>query len=194
MILRRFNEHVKQQNWFAVGLDLLVVVVGIYIGLQANAWMSGQRDREIEQEYLQRLLADMEASVQAQRVALDAFDDSIDAIDYLASVLRDGTLKEANPERINVGMNALGWVVRPVTNMVTVRELQSTGNILLIRDVAIREAIGQLESSYAEAEFGSTQNLSVISQSMPVVMTWAFLRPLDPGAAYHSRHGLDGSE
>lgn len=37
MILRRFAEHVKGHNWFAVGLDLIVVVVGIYIGLQDDA-------------------------------------------------------------------------------------------------------------------------------------------------------------
>jgi hypothetical protein len=37
MILRRFTEHVKQQNWFPVWLDLVVVVAGIYIGLQADA-------------------------------------------------------------------------------------------------------------------------------------------------------------
>lgn len=194
MILRRFTEHVKAQNWFAVFLDLLVVVVGIYIGLQADAWMSAQRDREVEQEYLQRLLVDMESSVQAQRVALESFDESIDAIDYLANALRLGTLAEADELKIKNGIDALGWVIRPVTNMVTVRELQSTGNILLIRDIEIRDAIGQLESSYAGADFGSSQNLSVISQSMREVMAWAFLRPLDPDAAYRSIGTRAGGE
>jgi hypothetical protein len=194
MILRRFTEHVRQQNWFAVGLDLLVVVVGIYIGLQADAWMSGQRDREVEQEYLQRLLADMESSVENQLVALEGFDESINAIDYLAEALRARTIAEADELQIIVGLNALGWVVRPVTNMVTVRELQSTGNILLIRDIAIREAIGRLESSYASADFGSSQNLSVISQSMPEVMTWAFLGPSEPLGQYRSNSLNDESE
>ena len=60
MILRRFTEHVKDQNWFAVSLDLIVVVLGIYIGLQASAWMSAKQDRVLEREYLQRLVSDME--------------------------------------------------------------------------------------------------------------------------------------
>jgi hypothetical protein len=31
-------QHVKEQNWFAVGLDVLVVIIGIYLGLQAQEW------------------------------------------------------------------------------------------------------------------------------------------------------------
>ena len=33
MILRRFMKHVGSQNWFAVGLDVLVVIFGVYIGI-----------------------------------------------------------------------------------------------------------------------------------------------------------------
>lgn len=33
MILRRFMKHVEAQNWFAVGLDVLVVILGVYIGI-----------------------------------------------------------------------------------------------------------------------------------------------------------------
>lgn len=38
MILRRFTQHVKNQNWFAVGLDFLIVVLGVFIGLQVQEW------------------------------------------------------------------------------------------------------------------------------------------------------------
>jgi len=54
MILRRITRHVKRQDWFAVWLDLIVVVAGIYIGLQADAWMSSRLDRDIERIILPR--------------------------------------------------------------------------------------------------------------------------------------------
>lgn len=38
MILRRIREHVTAQNWFAVSVDLLIVIVGVFIGTQANNW------------------------------------------------------------------------------------------------------------------------------------------------------------
>ena len=34
MLLRRLKEHLKEQNWFAVTLDLVVVVVGIFLAFR----------------------------------------------------------------------------------------------------------------------------------------------------------------
>lgn len=36
MLLRRITEHVKNQNWFAVALDFLIVVVGLLIVFQIS--------------------------------------------------------------------------------------------------------------------------------------------------------------
>jgi hypothetical protein len=156
------SAHLKAQNWFAVGLDLAVVVVGIYIGLQADAWMSGQRDRDLEQEYLQRLLADMEESAVAQQELITEYEDSIDAMDYLAERLRDGSFDDPDADQIRLAIDALGWVPQPVTSMGTLRELQSTGNISLIQDVQVRKAIGSQELSYSSAEFSTSHNLSLM--------------------------------
>ena len=87
MILRRLTEHFKSQNWFAVGLELIVVIVGIYIGLQADAWMSAKRDRALEVEYLERLVSDMDESILAQKKNIEAFDSSIASIDYIAQLV-----------------------------------------------------------------------------------------------------------
>lgn len=38
MILRRFRERLSAQDWFGVGLELAIVVVGVFIGLQVSNW------------------------------------------------------------------------------------------------------------------------------------------------------------
>ena len=38
MILRRLAEAIQQQNWFVVLLEVMIVVVGIFIGLQVDDW------------------------------------------------------------------------------------------------------------------------------------------------------------
>lgn len=38
MILRRITKHVKDQNWFAVGIDFVIVVAGILIAFQITNW------------------------------------------------------------------------------------------------------------------------------------------------------------
>ena len=43
MILRRITKHVKDQNWFAVCLDFLIVVVGIWVALMVGQWSDRQQ-------------------------------------------------------------------------------------------------------------------------------------------------------
>ena len=38
MLLRRVMEYVNAQNWFAVGVDFVIVVVGVYIGIEVANW------------------------------------------------------------------------------------------------------------------------------------------------------------
>jgi len=181
VIFRRFSEHISKQNWFAVGLDLAVVVLGIYIGLQADAWMSAKQDRNLEVEYLERLLADMEESIASQRSAIKIFDDGTASIDYIAGIQKSGTSEGLDEERMILGLNNIGWVAPPATNMVTIRELQSTGNISLIRDLSVRMAIGQFDRSYLNVEFSASQNIVMMAAGSPEVMTWAFMAPNVPG-------------
>jgi hypothetical protein len=60
MILRRFTQHVTEQNWFAVGLDLVVVVVGIFLGLQVTQWNDARQDVRWEREFYDDLKGDLE--------------------------------------------------------------------------------------------------------------------------------------
>jgi hypothetical protein len=38
MVIRRIREHVTTHNWFAVAVDLAIVVVGVFLGTQATNW------------------------------------------------------------------------------------------------------------------------------------------------------------
>ncbi|MEM7762755.1 MAG: hypothetical protein AAF290_01635 [Pseudomonadota bacterium] len=38
MLLRRISKHIKDQNWFAVGIDFFIVVIGVFIGIQVANW------------------------------------------------------------------------------------------------------------------------------------------------------------
>src|SRR3970040_1708301 len=60
MLLRRFLEHVRSENWLAVVLDLLVVIVGLFLGLQIDTWWEGQKDARLEVAYLLDIQEDLE--------------------------------------------------------------------------------------------------------------------------------------
>lgn len=60
MLLRRFMSHIRAENWFAVSLDLIVVVVGLFIGLQIDTWWEGRKDSRLEGEYLVEIREDFQ--------------------------------------------------------------------------------------------------------------------------------------
>lgn len=45
MFLRRIVENLRTQNWTAVGLDLLIVVIGVFIGTQVSNWNQERIER-----------------------------------------------------------------------------------------------------------------------------------------------------
>jgi len=55
MILRRFMIHLKEQNWIAVGLDVLVVITGIFLGFQVNSWNETRKNTDDAMYYLTEL-------------------------------------------------------------------------------------------------------------------------------------------
>ena len=62
MLLRRIKQHVQNENWFSVGVDFLIVVIGVFVGLQVQTWNDDRNERKLEESYVARLIEDMERS------------------------------------------------------------------------------------------------------------------------------------
>ena len=59
MIRRRVVEQLKNQQWVAAGIELVIVVVGVFIGLQASNW---NQQRIVDQQaanFAEHLKADL---------------------------------------------------------------------------------------------------------------------------------------
>jgi hypothetical protein len=62
MLIRRVSEHFKQQNWIAVFLDLLVVILGIVIAMKATDYANEWNERKL-------LVVKLEMLVEESQVA-----------------------------------------------------------------------------------------------------------------------------
>ena len=71
MLLRRLLEHVRDQNWFVVGLDLLVVVLGLILGLQIDTWWESKKEARLESTYLLEIREDFEANLLSLQSEID---------------------------------------------------------------------------------------------------------------------------
>ncbi|GJL92752.1 hypothetical protein [Hyphococcus sp.] len=73
MILRRVIAHFKKQEWTAIGLDFVIVVVGVFIGIQVANWNDMQASKARETELLVELRRELEASIRVTNQKRDAF-------------------------------------------------------------------------------------------------------------------------
>lgn len=42
MILSRITHALRTQNWFALALEFVIIIAGVVIGFQVNAWSAGR--------------------------------------------------------------------------------------------------------------------------------------------------------
>lgn len=64
MVFRRLREHAGHQNWFAVAIDLAIVIAGVFIGTQASNWNQDRLERKQAHEYRGMLLSDLDANLE----------------------------------------------------------------------------------------------------------------------------------
>lgn len=60
MILRRLTQHVKDQNWLAVGLDFMIVVIGVFFGIQVANWNDARTNEYRESEILETIYDELQ--------------------------------------------------------------------------------------------------------------------------------------
>ena len=63
MILRRLSDAVRKQDWFTVAVETLMLVLGVFLGLQVNNWNEARAEGERSREYLSRLRAELVADM-----------------------------------------------------------------------------------------------------------------------------------
>ena len=55
LLLRRIGTHLREQNWFAVIAEFLIVVTGVFLGIQVSNWNAAYQEQRDENLILQRL-------------------------------------------------------------------------------------------------------------------------------------------
>ena len=74
MILRRLARNLKQQNWTAIWIEFVLLVAGVFLGLQVSNWNEDRADRAAYVAALGRLGAEIDTNL----ASLDAFDVDIE--------------------------------------------------------------------------------------------------------------------
>jgi hypothetical protein len=142
MILRRLSQHVKDQNWLAVALDFLIVVAGVFMGLQVQEWNSARKDALEAVRVLDRLEDDfVQIRVRAER-SRDGHAESLAAIARLVDAISVGELNEGTLAD-DIDLATRGQT--PPGTSTTFQELKSNGRLELIESLELRRALSEYD-------------------------------------------------
>lgn len=70
MIFKRFAANLRAQNWFAITVELLIVVVGVFIG----TWVANWNEERLERAETARMLDELVPQLQALGEMFDSFE------------------------------------------------------------------------------------------------------------------------
>ena len=94
MIIKRIAKGIKKQDWFVVTIEILIVVIGIFIGLQVGNWNEERKKDMLANETLYRLQADFNQIVLRARSAVEVHGQIIRSIEVLREALGEGSLRD----------------------------------------------------------------------------------------------------
>lgn len=143
MFLRRVTEHLKSQNWVAVALDLIIVILGVFMGFQIDRWYEAVREGAERTQYLERLLADATLSIDATESTRQYISQVTDNVALVHKSLLDCDLPTEEQDRFAMGLFHHGKLIPAQFVRGTLDEITSAGKIGLIRSTHLRDALNE---------------------------------------------------
>lgn len=148
MLLRRVTEHIKSQNWFAVGLDFFIVVFGVFIGFQVDRWNEGRIEAAQENTYLNRLHTDMKTTIRRNEKQIRFMIKQTDRARLVLESLDECKLAESDRNDFANGIYHLGKIFPTYVIKSTISELVSTGKIGIVKSSKLKAQLNRLIEIY----------------------------------------------
>ena len=140
VIFSRIALGVRKQDWFTAILELLILVIGIYIGLQVDDWVSERKDRQTETIYLELLARDV-AELQQQVDAQLAFENDKVNVATRAYELLTSDDPSAHQDELGELLSALSSRRTLSLDSATYEQMVSSGHLQLIRNPKLRDKL-----------------------------------------------------
>lgn len=152
MLLRRLTTHVKDQNWFAVALDFVIVVFGVFIGLQVANWNDARSVDRAEAELiavLERDFSELETELSNRIQTLITL--SEDVSELLDMVRAD--IPPTDGEALIELLNATASIPLLPTPPASYVEASSAGRLSTLSDPELRRSLSEYRQHVELYEF-----------------------------------------
>lgn len=141
MVIRRIVNRLRAQDWAALVSELIIVVVGIFIAIQADRWWEQQDDLRQEKAYIARLAEDIRRDIDGVSYAIDLAALRLEFANLLITATREPEIAQDQPEKFLASVQQAAFTHTSALSSDTFEELRSTGNLGLLRNEALKAAL-----------------------------------------------------
>jgi hypothetical protein len=159
MILRRLSQSLKQQNWTAIWIEFILLVAGVFLGIQVSNWNQERETAKKAAVFTERLRNDLRVEVW-RFMALHLY--YRDVVENAQLTLGDleGSHRLSNDALLIAAYRATQYS-EFIQYRATYDELTSTGNIGLVADPKLRRMANEV---YSTALYSNVKNEGINSR------------------------------
>lgn len=181
MILRKLMQASRELNWFTAVLEVLIVVIGIFLGLQVDAWNQDRKDRAAAASYMDRLYGDTRSNIAQVKAKAQSYHHRAIALARIVEQLQLGKVDEIDVKDLTEAF--CYWYVPEGIRLQssTYEEMTATGSLKLIREQGILQ---KLQLARAEDDRLKDENPKLAALQMDLARSlrnytdWRFDAPL----------------
>ena len=192
MILQNITRAIRTQNWFAVAIEFVIVILGVVIGFQITAWASDRADAERRAVALDRLHDEIENSINILVVVSGRYEELNAARTEVIERLVSG----GNLDGIDTGLNrtaAIATSFHPAFSppQGVYSEIISSGMLSSLGDAAFRDALGDYQARIVFLQ-GQIDNSRLVATTRAGLTDFDYVRlEYAPGTMREVGHVID---
>lgn len=180
MIITKLANAIKRQDWFQVTIEIFIVVIGIFMGLQVTDWANERSNRLIADEYLTQMhgeILEIEDYLNARHKERLQINDALQKV--AKEYDQSGVIAELTaPQCHSIILSHIYTNFNAVPS--TINELEATGRTLIIENSAIRNIMVKYKSKMAEANeviYNINDDKIVLVEKYPELLKAGYAEP-----------------
>jgi len=142
-MFKLFRKTTDPHSVLRYAADFVLVVLGVFLGLQAQSWATDRADRARAQQYIERIESDFAAILAELETCKRISAASVDSIEYVRSSIqaRANARDESPPEQFAASLIVMTGGVMPPGRSAAYVEMISSGELRLLKNEELRAAL-----------------------------------------------------
>jgi len=161
LILSRLFKSIKSQDWLAVSLELLILILGIYLGFQVTEWQNERQKHQAEAQLLSRLVEDLQNLKQSNQKIIDSHSQQLDNFEKAINFAKSSNAWEQEFAIWRKQIEPVMGYDDPVVELPVYEEIVATAQLSMLKNPELRTQLTRFKHQLNSVN-ESNQSVSIL--------------------------------